>query len=90
MRVTRKRNALMLKDRALGLRVENRLQLRSFEKRGSFVFIQAAGGGKLFPGNELARTIGWQEFFEFRNGLRGDEAQHTAIEGTTTTSRIAK
>jgi hypothetical protein len=90
MRVTLKRNALMLKDRAPGLRVENRLQLRGFEKHSSLVFVQAAGGGKLFPGNELARTIGWQEFFEFRNGICGDEAQHTAVEGTTTTRWIAK
>ena len=75
VRITRKRNALVLKDRADGLRVENRLQLRRFAKRGGFIFVQAAGGNKFFPGNELARAIGLQKFFKFRNGLRGDKAQ---------------
>ena len=90
VRITGKRNPLVLKDRAPGLRVENRLQLRRFAKRGGFIFVQTPGGNKFFPGHELARAIGLQEFFEFRNGLRGDKAQHTAMEGTTTTRRIAK
>ena len=90
VRIARKRNALMLKDRADGLRVENRLQLRRFAKRGGFSFVQAAGGNKFLPGDELARAICLQEIFKFRNGPRGDKTKHSPIEEATTARRIAK